>query len=160
MNVEEIRILVHEYKSIEELQEESRILVEHAREASKKAYAPYSQFRVGAAVLLQNGEIITGNNQENSAYPSGLCAERVALFYAGSRFPEVPVVKMAIAAFHKEKYLAQPVYPCGDCRQVMLEYEVRGHTPIQIILYGSEKIQIVKSAKDLLPLPFIDDFGL
>jgi len=160
MNVEEIRILVHEYKNADELQEESRKLVEQAREASRRAYAPYSQFRVGAAVLLENGEIITGNNQENSAYPSGLCAERIALFYAGSRFPDVPIVKIAIAAFHKEKYLTHPVYPCGDCRQVMLEYELRGRTPIQIILYGSEKIKVLKSAKDMLPLPFVDDFGL
>ncbi|MFZ5940257.1 MAG: cytidine deaminase [Bacteroidota bacterium] len=160
MKVEEIRILVHEYTSAGELPEDSRDLVEQAREASRRAYAPYSQFRVGAAVQLENGEIITGNNQENSAYPSGLCAERVALFYAGSRFPGVAVVKMAIAAFHKEKYLTHPVYPCGDCRQVMLEYELRGKQPIQVILYGSEKIQVVKSTKDLLPLPFIDDFGL
>jgi len=160
MNIEEIRILVHEYKQIEELPEDSRNLVEQAREASRRAYAPYSQFRVGAAILLENGEIVTGNNQENSAYPSGLCAERVAMFYAGSRFPQVPILKMAIAAFHKERYLTHPVYPCGDCRQVMLEYELRGRVPMQIILYGSEKIQVVKSAKDLLPLPFIDDFGL
>lgn len=124
--------------------------------AAREAYAPYSQFHVGVALMLNNGKIITGNNQENAAYPSGLCAERVALFYAGSMYPDIPVRTMAVVALSNGQQKAR-ISPCGACRQVMLEVEKRGKTPIRILLCGSEKIQILSSANVLLPLAFDED---
>ena len=115
------RITVYEDRS--ELPAEWLDLLEKAHEAAKKAYSPYSNFKVGAAVLLNNGEVITGNNQENAAYPSGLCAERTATFYASAQFPEVPFNKLAITAINPKEKLTRPVSPCGSCRQALLEYE-------------------------------------
>ena len=143
-----------EVNSMDELQPTQKNLVLKAIEAAKDAYAPYSNFNVGASVLLENGEILTGNNQENAAYPSGLCAERVALFYAGSRFPGVKVIALAIAAIAEGEPVRLPVSPCGSCRQVMHETEIRYNHPVEIILHGNEKIRIIKRAADLLPLPF------
>ena len=139
---------------LDELSDSQIRLVEKAIEAAGLAYAPYSGFHVGAALLLENGEIITGNNQENAAYPSGLCAERVAVFYAGSRYPDVPVRSIAIAAMRDGKLQDQPVTPCGGCRQVLFEKELRGNVPMELILYGKKKIQVLRQASDLLPLPF------
>jgi cytidine deaminase len=147
-------IRLREYDRLEDLTQSQSDLVGKAVEAARNAYAPYSGFHVGAAVLLANGEIFTGNNQENAAYPSGLCAERVAIFYAGSHYPDVPVVSMAIAAIRNGSILTTPVSPCGGCRQVMIEKESVGGTPMEIILYGTEKIQVIRSASELLPLPF------
>lgn len=114
-------------------------MVDCAKEASTRAYAPYSCFSVGAAALLDNGEIIEGSNQENAAYPSGICAERTTLFYAGARYPDSAVRKLAIAAMKDGAYIALPTAPCGACRQVILETENRYDSPIEILLYGEEK---------------------
>ena len=138
----------------EELLSEEKIIVDKAKEATFRAYAPYSGFQVGAAALLANGEIITGNNQENVAFPSGLCAERTTLFYAHSQYPDEAVKALAIAAYTKGDFLERPISPCGACRQVMLETEMRFKQPIEIILYGKKEILIVESIKDLLPLAF------
>jgi cytidine deaminase len=130
-------------------------LLDVACDAAKHAYAPYSRFKVGAAILLQNGHIISGNNQENAVYPSGMCAERVALYYAAAQFPETPVSKIAITAIGGEKELNQPVPPCGGCRQALLEYEIKFGKPIEIIMAGETgEIFIVKSVSELLPLSF------
>jgi cytidine deaminase len=152
----EMKIIVHQYDSLDELEISDRKLVEQAVDSAKKAYAPYSKFRVGAALMLMNGEVITGNNQENAAYPSGLCAERVALFYANAQFPETPVVSMAITAFHDGEQVKDAVYPCGSCRQVILEDEIRFNNDVRMILAGKEKIIVVESVKKLLPLYFDD----
>jgi cytidine deaminase len=143
------------YTRLEELSGQQVQLVRSAIEAAGKAYAPYSSYRVGAALLLENGEIITGNNQENAAYPSGMCAERVALFYAGSRFPEVAVTSLAIAALREGTIQEEPVTPCGGCRQVMWEKESQGKRPMEVILYGANHIHVISRAMDLLPLPFL-----
>ena len=150
----EVKITLHQFDSLDELEANDRILVEKASDAAKNAYAPYSGFKVGAALMLANREIITGNNQENAAYPSGLCAERVALFYANSNFPDVPVIAMAITAFQNGVQIKNTVYPCGSCRQVILEDEIRFRNNVRLILAGSEKIVVAESAKDLLPLYF------
>ncbi len=144
-------ILVCDYT---ELSDEQKKLVDLAKEACLTAYAPYSQFNVGAAALLDNGEIITGSNQENAAYPSGTCAERTTLFYAGARYPNQAVTKLAIAAYKGNSYTATPTAPCGACRQVILETEHRYNTPIEILLYGTEKTYIITSIESLLPLCF------
>ncbi len=128
-------------------------LYERAIDATKDAYAPYSNFQVGAALMLTNGKIVTGNNQENAAYPSGLCAERVALFYANAKYPGVSVRTLAIVAMVNGK-LKKGISPCGACRQVMLETEERGDMPIRILLCGKETALIVPSVKVLLPLAF------
>ena len=138
----------------DELSAEQKQLVDTAKDNTQNAYAPYSKFQVGAAVLLENGKIIGGNNQENSASPTTLCAERVAMFYANSQFPDVAPKAIAIAAFTNGEFLSNPVTPCGSCRQVLLETETRYEKPIEIILYGSEKIYIISNVKQLLPLCF------
>lgn len=129
-------------------------LIESAKNATKTAYAPYSGFSVGAAVLLEDGTVVTGNNQENAAYPSGLCAERTALFYANSHYPNLAVKAVAIAAFNKGVFTKEPCAPCGSCRQVIVEVENRYSCPIEIIMYGEDKIYEVDSIRDLLPLSF------
>ena len=140
-----------------ELKEEDRKLVKAALDATYRSYAPYSHFSVGAAVLLDNGSVITGNNQENVAYPSGLCAERTALFYANSQYPEIPVKALAIVARNTSgSVTAQPISPCGACRQVMLETENRFGKPMRILLSGIEETIVLKSASSLLPLAFSD----
>jgi cytidine deaminase len=149
-----LEITVYETDNAKELQENDSKLLKQATEAIHSAYAPYSHFNVGAAVLLENGEIILGSNQENVAYPSGLCAERVALFYANSRFPNVAVKAIAISSAVDGKENDDPVFPCGDCRQVLLECENRFGKPITVIMGGTKNIKMVKSIKDLLPLSF------
>ena len=138
----------------EELLSEEKFIVDKAKEATFRAYAPYSKFKVGAAALLQNGKIVDGNNQENVAFPSGLCAERTTIFYAHSQYPDEAVKALAIAAYTDGDFLDRPISPCGACRQVMLETEMRFKQPIEIILYGKKEILIVESIKDLLPLAF------
>lgn len=141
--------------TFEELPEESRKLVDAAHEATRRSYAPYSHFCVGAAVRLDNGIIVTGNNQENVAYPSGLCAERTALFYANSQYPEIPVKALAIVACDSSgKVTKVPISPCGACRQVILETENRFGKPMQVLLAGAEEVIVVKHASSLLPLAF------
>lgn len=130
-------------------------LLLQSKKSVKDAYAPYSKFHVGAAVLLDNGKIITGNNQENAAYPSGLCAERVALFYAASQFPKAKVVAIAISVKSKKSIIAEPLAPCGSCRQAIAEYETNSKKPIRIIMSGEKgKIYIAKSIESMLPLMF------
>lgn len=138
----------------EELSFDEKKVINEAKKSSAQAYAPYSGFQVGAAVLLENGNIVSGNNQENVAYPSGLCAERVALFSANANEPESPVVMLAIAAQKNHCFTQQVVPPCGSCRQVIAEVENRHQQPIRILLYSETKIYIVESAKALLPLTF------
>lgn len=141
----------------EELSEADRKLVEAAKTATRTSYAPYSNFRVGAALLLDNGEIITGSNQENAAYPVGCCAERTALFYAGAHYPDVPVRAIAIAARNSEgEFLTQPAAPCGMCRQALMETEHRLGT-IRVLLYGQNGTYCLRSVADLLPLVFTSD---
>lgn len=143
------------YDNIEELPQSVQELMQNAIEARKKAYAPYSKFRVGAALLLENGEIIQGNNQENAAYPSGLCAERVAIFHAGATHPGVAIQQIAITATSDNHINKTPIPPCGSCRQSIAEYEMRQEAPIEIYFMGGEgKIMKSNSLKDLLPLVF------
>ncbi|NQU84204.1 MAG: cytidine deaminase [Mariniphaga sp.] len=153
MKTKEIKVQVIEYDNLNELSDENKDLLIQAREATQNAYAPYSGFFVGAAVLLENGKVVTGNNQENAAYPSGLCAERVALFYANANYPDVPVVAIAITAKNKLGKIHVIASPCGSCRQVMLETESRFEKPINVILDG-EKIQMMEGIDNLLPLGF------
>lgn len=154
MRTKELRILVYEYDTVLELPETDQKLVFAARDASEKAYAPYSKFHVGAALLLENSEIIQGNNQENSAFTNGLCAERVALFYANATFPDVPVKALAVTAKNINGLVAEPVKPCGSCRQVMIETEARFKNPIRLILDGKKKIHIFEGVDNLLPFAF------
>jgi len=149
-----IEISYTEYDSIDELSINDANLVRKAREASKNGWAPYSNFHVGAAVILENGAVILGNNQENAAYPSGLCAERVALFSANANYPDSPVVSMAVSAFNKNGITLQSVKPCGACRQAMLESETRFGKPVRLILDGTESIIIIDGIGNLLPLSF------
>lgn len=143
------------FNSADELEANDKLLLDAAKACAKHAYAPYSQFNVGAAVLLENGTIVTGNNQENAAYPSGLCAERVALFYASSQFPEQKISAIALTAFTKNKLLSQPVAPCGACRQVMAEYEVKSKKDMRIIMAAQTgEVYTCKSVSHLLPLLF------
>ena len=151
----EIKSEIFEFNSTKELSAWEKKLLEHARKAADLAYAPYSNFYVGAALLLKNGKILRGNNQENVAYPSGLCAERVAIFAAGAQYPGVPVKAIAITAKSKSFKVNKPVAPCGACRQVLAEYENRYGSNIRLILQGEEgRIHITDSVKTLLPLMF------
>lgn len=140
--------------SYEELNDEEKKLVDAAKEASNRSYAPYSRFQVGAAVRLAGGLLVSGSNQENAAYPSGICAERTTLFYANSQYPDRAVEALAIAAQTGEKFIEHPTAPCGACRQVILETEERYRHPIRIYLYGTNEVYIVDSIVGLLPLCF------
>jgi len=147
--------VVTEYESRDELTSVDNMLLQKAIEAVDNAYAPYSTFYVGAAALLENGEIVIGNNQENAAYPSGLCAERVALFYASSIFPDVPVKAIAITAKAKNFTITEPVAPCGACRQVMAETENRFKNILRVIMMGEEGvIHVVEGMENILPSAF------
>jgi len=141
----------------DELDESRRRLVDTAREATRRSYAPYSHFRVGAAIELDNGEIVAGANQENVAYPSGTCAERSACFYAGAQFPDARFVRIAIAARGTDgEFTAIPTAPCGACRQSLLEYETLAGRDVEVILYGSEASYVLPSVRSLLPLAFTE----
>lgn len=147
------------YDNFKELPSEIEHLMGKAIEARKNAYAPYSNFSVGAAILLDNKQIVTGNNQENASYPSGLCAERTAIYYAGAQYPDVKILKMALTAGSKTNQTNTPIPPCGACRQAIAEYEVKQETPIEIYFMG-ETGKIVKSNSlaNLLPLGFDRSF--
>ncbi len=145
--------------TFEELSSQERLLVEEARKATANSYAVYSHFNVGAALLLDDGTVVTGSNQENVAYPSGLCAERTALFWANSQYPQKAVVALAIAARSESGELQRPIPPCGACRQVILETEKRYNMPIKLILFGSKECYVIEDGvKALLPLSFDSDF--
>lgn len=141
----------------EELSADDRELVEKAMSATANSYSPYSKFKVGAAARLADGTIVIGANQENAAFPSGLCAERTAIFAAQANHPDQPVCALAIAARNDNGFLHSPITPCGACRQVILGIEDRYKTPVRILLYGVSGVYILKSVKDLLPLSFVDD---
>lgn len=141
---------------LEELSKEEQVLIEKAKEATNNAYANYSHFYVGAACLLEDGRIVIGANQENAAFPSGLCAERTAIFGAQANYPQLAINTLAIAARNENGFLADPISPCGACRQVILEIEDRYKKPVRILLYGTEGVYCFKSVKDLLPFCFVD----
>jgi cytidine deaminase len=147
------------FETIQELPTDIQNLMHEAVAIRKTAYAPYSNFKVGTAILLDNGEIILGSNQENAAYPSGLCAERVAVFYAGTKYPEAKILKMAISAASDNTTTSAPIPPCGACRQSIAEYEIKQNTPIEIYFMGEiGSIYKSDSLKNLLPLLFDKKF--
>jgi len=147
------KIIVYENRY--ELTDELLSLLQQAEEAALKAYSPYSRFKVGAALLLNNGQVIIGSNQENAVYPCGLCAERVTAFAASAQFPDVPFNKMAITAINPDSPLQNPITPCGSCRQVLFEYEQKFNQPMELLLSGQEgHIYHIRSVAELLPYTF------
>jgi cytidine deaminase len=143
------------FDNLNELPQEVSLLIERAMEAREKAYAPYSKFSVGAAILLDNDEIVTGSNQENASYPSGLCAERTAIYYAGAQYPKAKIIRIAITAGSQTRQTLTPVPPCGACRQAIAEYEVKQDMPIEIYFMGETgKVIRSNSLANLLPLGF------
>ncbi|MFV0541598.1 MAG: cytidine deaminase [Aestuariibaculum sp.] len=150
-----IESTLYVFESLETLPETVAALMQKAINAREQAYAPYSKFNVGAALLLDNGKVITGSNQENASYPSGLCAERTAIFYAGAKYPKAKILQMAISASSQNKTTNVPIPPCGACRQSIAEYEEKQNKPIEIYFMGKTG-QVVKSdaLADLLPLMF------
>ena len=152
----DINILIQSYQ-LDEFSPQDQELVQAAIKATHNAYANYSRFYVGAALRLENGKIVIGANQENAAFPSGLCAERTAVFAAQANYPDSPIETLAIAGRNEKGVLPNPITPCGACRQVILEIEDRYKKPIKILLYGTQKIYCIKSVKDLLPLSFVDE---
>lgn len=147
------------FDSVQDLPEDVQELMREAIEAREKSYSPYSKFRVGAAVQLETGEVITGSNQENASYPAGLCAERTAIFYAGAKYPKVKIERMALSARSLNHLVETPTPPCGSCRQAIAEYEVKQQKAIEIYFMG-EKGKVVKaySVSDLLPLIFDNSY--
>ena len=154
MTSKEIKIAYMEYESLDQLNAEDKALAQAAIEATALSYAPYSGFNVGAAVMFEDGEMIKGSNQENAAYPSGICAERTALFYASSCRPDTAITALAIAAGQKGVLCRTPATPCGACRQVMAQYQLKSGRPMRVLLVGSEKIWRFEKVDDLLPLIF------
>jgi len=147
------------FETINELPDDVAALMQKAIDVRTHAYAPYSKFYVGAALLLDNGKVITGNNQENASYPSGLCAERTAIYYAGSQFPNAKIVRMALSAGSQKEGTDVPIPPCGACRQAIAEYEVKQEQPIDIYFMGTTgKVVRSKSLANLLPLGFDRSF--
>lgn len=149
-----IRIAFREFESLDELDAQDRELAQAAVEAMELSYAPYSDFNVGAAVRLEDGEIVKGANQENAAYPSGLCAERTAMFYAGASRPDKAMTGIAIAAGQNGRLTDTPATPCGACRQVMAQYQLKGGRPMAVIMVGGSKIWKFDKVDDILPLIF------
>ena len=154
MTSKEIKIAYIEFESLDQLDPQDRELAEAAIEATKGSYAPYSGFNVGAAVRLDTGEIVKGANQENAAYPSGLCAERTAMFYASASYPGSIIESIAGTASQNGILCSSPASPCGACRQVMAQYQTKGGRPMTIILVGGKKIWKFDKVDDLLPLIF------
>jgi cytidine deaminase len=155
LRTEKIETEVKIYASLSELDESMQALMLAARSIAKSAYAPYSHFNVGAAILLKNGTVITGSNQENVAYPSGLCAERVAIFYAGAQFPNEDIIAIAVTAYALDFEFLDVASPCGNCRQAMLEYEAKQNKAVKFYMDSSKgEIYEVKSIADLLPFNF------
>lgn len=154
--MKKIDVSISYYKAEEqELTPAEKLLLNAARKATYRSYSPYSGFSVGAAVLLDDGTIVEGSNQENSSYPQGICAERTALFYTGSRYPDKKILALCIAARGTDgSFTTLPVTPCGGCRQALLESECRQKSPIKVLLYGIDEIYVISSAQQLLPLAF------
>lgn len=158
MKKKELKIVVDEYTGAEELSAEDQKLLQEAAKSASRSYAPYSEFHVGAAVLLENGKIVCGSNQENAAYPAGLCAERVALFYANSQYPGVAVKALAITAKADHFVLNKPISPCGTCRQVIAETENRQKSKMKIIMQGETgPVNVTEGIENLLPLTFYEE---
>lgn len=153
MEKRKIEIAYTEYSSKAEMPADDATLLTRAEEMTHFAYAPYSEFHVGAALRMEGGEIFTGSNQENAAFPSGLCAERTALYYAAAQRPDTPIDAIAITAEYRGSVPEGTVSPCGACRQAMAQYESKHNRPIKVILGGS-KILVFNSVSDLLPLVF------
>ncbi len=154
MRKKEHQSVFYEFTSISDLAHSDRQLIEQAQAAASKAYAPYSKYQVGCAVLMENGESFKGSNQENSAFPEGLCAERVAISYAKTQYPDSTLQKIAITAMKKGKSTDNPPIPCGGCLQVLLENEHRNGNQIKILLYGAKKILMARGVRQFLPLGF------
>ena len=158
MKILEFTSKVEEYASCTELPEDEQRLIEAAKNAAQGAYAPYSRFHVGAALLLKDNTLVSGSNQENVAYPSGICAERTAMFWAGANYPGVGIRKIAIYAWSAEFEVEDPVYPCGSCRQVMSEYERIGKHDLRIIMSSANgKVHAVNGLVNILPIAFDND---
>lgn len=146
------------YDNIDELTEEHRLLLNRAREVTAQAYAPYSNFQVGAVAKMANGEIVTGSNQENASFPAGLCAERVLLASISSLFPKIPIETIAISYKSENHKSDHPISPCGICRQSLQEYETRVNHKVQLILGGmTGPVYIIDSTSKLLPLAFTSE---
>ncbi|MDD2474634.1 MAG: cytidine deaminase [Dysgonamonadaceae bacterium] len=146
------KITVYSYEECTDIEKK---LIDAAKQTTSNAYAPYSKFKVGAALLLSDGKIITGNNQENAAYPSGLCAERTAVFYANSQFPDQKIEALAVAAYYNGDFTSELVSPCGSCRQVLLEVESRYQSPVKILMYTNQnEVYVADSMSSLMPLSF------
>ena len=154
MTNREINITYEEYKSIDELNAEDRELAAEAIKAMEGAYAPYSHFHVGAAVRISNGQIVRGANQENAAFPSGLCAERTAMFAAGARYPDKDMLSLALAGGVMGRLASQPATPCGACRQVMAQYQAKSGKPMSVIMISADKVWKFEKVDDILPLIF------
>ncbi len=154
MTERELHIKYLEYSSASQMPSADKELLESAIGAAEGAYAKYSSFRVGAAVRMSNGEVVIGSNQENAAYPSGLCAERTALFYASARYPDESVEAIAVVAMGDSGVLTELTYPCGACRQVMAEYEMRAGYDMRIIVGSAGAVQVFTGVKSIMPFMF------
>jgi cytidine deaminase len=141
----------------EELSQEEQQLIDAAIEATSRSYTPYSHFHVGAAIQLKNGVVIMGCNQENAAFPAGICAERSAIFAAGAQYPDQPIMTLAITARNsKGELLDEPASPCGTCRQVIIETETRFKQPVRILLYGKKHTYVMDGIRQLMPFSFTE----
>ncbi len=155
MQLKDIQFSVQVYNSSEELPAADAALLKEAREITQVAYAPYSNFFVGAAAMLTNGSTIKGTNQENASYPVGICAERALMSAAATQFPEVGISTMAISYDNKNGGSGHPISPCGMCRQFLAEFEERTHQTMRLILAGMHgEVYVIQTAKQLLPLTF------
>ncbi len=154
MTEKEIKIRFHEYAALDELSKEDRELADAAIDAMKGSYAPYSHFNVGAALRLSNGVIVEGANQENAAFPPGLCAERTAMFHAGAAYPDKAMLSLAIAGGVMGRLAKAPATPCGACRQVMAQYQLKGGRPMSVLMIGDGQIWKFDKVDDILPLIF------
>ncbi|WP_316799987.1 cytidine deaminase [Pedobacter frigidisoli] len=158
MKVLDLNISFEQYNDIAELNDKDRSLCEQSEQALSGSYSPYSKFRVGTAIRLKSGQVILGSNQENLAYPSGLCAERVALFSIGATYPDAFIESMAITAQTDHFEILKPVTSCGGCLQVMVEFERKQSSPIEVIFYClNGEILKVPSVKSLMPFAFVED---
>ena len=150
-----IETILQVFTDVNELSKDIQNLMANAIEARDNAYAPYSKFNVGAAILLDNNEVVIGSNQENACYPSGLCAERTAIYYAGAKYPKAKILKMAITASSQNQLTDKPIPPCGACRQAIAEYEIKQDQPIELYFMGAQgKVIRSNSLANLLPLLF------
>lgn len=154
MTQKEIKVAFTEYSSLDELNPEDRELAAEAIKAMGGAYAPYSHFHVGAAVRMSNGQIVRGANQENAAFPSGLCAERTAMFSAGARYPDKEMRSIAIVGGVHGRMTTEPCTPCGACRQVMAQYQTKAGKPMSVLMIGAARIWKFDKVDDILPLIF------